>query len=219
MPQSCLLQTMAPSQHEFAAGRRHAAIGLLAAAIAGCATLEPIEPALRFHSGRFAASVSRGAQQEAVSGRFTLTVYPGRTTLDLASPLGNTLARVQTDANRTTLTAPQADGTLATWHGDSPEALAESVLGFSLPASGLPDWIAGRPVPGRPARLFPEAGPPQRIEQDGWIVVIDERFEDTGAPRRLSFDRRAESATGTSLRLRLVLDAPGDATAQERLRQ
>jgi len=211
---------MAVTRHEFGPGRRYAALGLLAAAIAGCATLEPSEPALRFHTGRFAASVSRGEQQDAVSGRFTLAVYPGRTTLDLASPLGNTLARVQADGTRATLTAPQADGTLATWHGDSPDALAESVLGFALPVSGLADWIAGRPVPERPARLSPDAGPTQRIEQDGWFIVIDERFEDTGAPRRLSFDRRADPATGTSLRLRLVLDAPGSATGpQESFRQ
>jgi outer membrane lipoprotein LolB len=211
---------MALSRHAFASGRGYAALGLLAAAIAGCATLVPTEPVLDFHSGRFAASISRGEHREAVSGRFTLTVYAGRTTLDLASPLGNTLARVQTDATGATLTAPQADGTLATLYGDNPDALAESVLGFSLPVSGLADWIAGRPVPGRPARLVPEAGPAQRIEQDDWLIVIDERFEDTRAPRRLSFDRHADPATGTSLRLRLVLDPPTTATgAQGSFRQ
>jgi len=196
--------------------RRYAALGLLAATLAGCATIAPTEPALQTYTGRFAASISRGEQREAVSGRFSLTAYPGRAELDLASPLGNTLARVNAEANRATLTAPRADGTLATWEGVSPDALAESVLGFALPVSGLADWIAGRPVPGRPARRFPATGPAQRIEQDGWIIAIDERFEDTGVPRRLSFDRNTDSATGTSLRLRLVVDAAGGGSgAQE----
>lgn len=205
---------MAATRREFLAGRQRAALGLLAMAISsGCATLAPAEPPLHVYTGRFAASVDRGGDRQAISGRFTLAMHPGRTTLDLASPLGNTLARVETDAAGATLTAPKADGTLATWKGDSPEALAEAALGFGLPVSGLADWIAGRAAPGRPARLSPESGPAKRIEQDGWVIVIDERFEDTGAPRRLSLDRVADTAAGTALRLRFALEplpnAPG----------
>lgn len=197
---------MASARHELRARWRCAALGVLAAAVAGCATVAPTEPATQIYSGRFAASVSRGEQREAVSGRFTLATHPDRTELDLASPLGNTVARVSAEANHATLTAPRADGTLATWRGDSPDALAESVLGFALPVSGLADWIAGRPVPGRSARLFPASGLAQRIEQDGWTIAIEERFDGTGAPRRLSFDHNAATPTGASVRLRLVLD-------------
>jgi outer membrane lipoprotein LolB len=201
---------MALTRHAIPAGRPYAALGLLLLAVAGgCTTLAPIEPSLQVYTGRFVASISRDEQREAVSGRFTLAASAGRTTLDLASPLGNTLARVEANANRAMLTAPQADGTLATWRGDSPEALAESVLGYRLPVAGLADWIAGRAAPGRPAQVFPEAGPTQRIEQDGWVITIDERFEDSGAPRRLSVDRTAGVSSGPSVRLRLVLDAAG----------
>jgi outer membrane lipoprotein LolB len=193
---------------------------LLIAVASGCASLAPIEPATHVYSGRFAASVSRGETREAVSGRFTLAINPARTTLDLAAPLGNTLARVQTSADGAILTAPQADGSLATWKGNSPDALAESVLGFSLPVSGLADWIAGRAVPDRPARLSPDSGRAQRIEQDGWVIVIEDRFEETGAPRRLTFDRRADASTGPSMQLRLVLDVPGTTiTEPDRFRQ
>jgi outer membrane lipoprotein LolB len=181
---------------------------LLAVAVSGCASLPPVEPAARLHAGRFSASLSRGEQREAVSGRFTLAVSPGRVTLDLDSPLGNTLARVEAAADRATLTAPQADGTLARWQGDSAEALAESVLGYRLPVSGLPDWIDGQPVRGRAARVVPDRGPAQRIEQDGWVIAIDERFEHGGGPRRLSLDRHDSGPPATSLRLRLVLDDP-----------
>lgn len=203
---------MTVTSRESLSGGQRAALGLLAAAIfGGCTTLAPTEPPLHVYTGRFAAGISRGSERETVSGRFTLAAYPGRTTLDLASPLNNTLARIETDATRgATLTAPQPDGTLARWHGNSPDTLAESVLGYNLPVAGLADWIAGRSMPGRPARTFPETGPAQRIEQDGWIIVVDERFGDTGMPRRLSFDRATDGPTGTSLKLRLVLDAPGE---------
>lgn len=191
-------------------GRRHAALVLLALAVSGgCTTFAPIEPAARIYTGRFSASIHRGERREAVSGRFTLAVSSERTTLDLASPLGNTLARVDAVANRATLTAPQADGQLATWHGENPEALAESVLGYRLPVSGLADWIAGRAATGRPALVLPPTGPAQRIEQDGWVIAVDERSEKTGAPRRLSLEHDAGGDAAPSVRLRLVLDEAG----------
>ena len=185
----------------------------------GCTTLAPPEPAPQVYTGRFSASISRGEQREAVSGRFRLAASPDRTTLDLASPLGNTVARVEAVGDRATLTAPQPDGTLATWRGDSPDALAEAVLGYRLPVAGLADWIAGRAAPHRPARVFPQAGPAQRIEQDGWTIGIEERFADAGAPRRLSFDRAAGGPLAPSVRLRLVLDdAVGVVDAADRSR-
>ncbi len=185
-------------------------LALLAAAVAGgCASFAPVEPASRTRSGRFAASIGRNGQREAVSGRFTLASSPDRTTLDLASPLGNTLARLEAAAGSATLTAPRADGTLASYHGDSPEALAEAVLGYRLPVSGLAEWIAGRAAPGRPARVFPQAGLAQRIEQDGWVIAIDERFADTGRPRRLSLERGDDGQFSPSVRLRLIVDEAG----------
>jgi outer membrane lipoprotein LolB len=201
----------------FSADRRGACVGLLAVALGGCAALVPEAPPLQRYSGRFAATVGDGERREAASGRFTLSVYPGRTTVELASPLGNTLARVQAEAGGATLTAPQADGTLATWRGDSADALAESALGFALPVSGLADWLAGRPAPGRPSRSAPAGGPAQRIEQDGWSIVIDERFEGGGEPRRLTLSRDARPPSAPALRLRLVLDAPdrGDEKAAQ----
>jgi len=211
---------MATTRREPACGRRQATLVLLALLFgSGCTTFAPIEPAAQVHTGRFSASVSRGEQREAVSGRFSLAVSADRTTLDLASPLGNTLARIEAVAAGATLTAPQADGTLATWKGDSPDALAEAVLGYRLPVSGLADWIAGRAVPGHAARVFPPTGPAQRIEQDGWAIDIEERFADTGAPRRLSFDRDGGGPAAPSVRLRLVLDdASGTLGAAERSR-
>lgn len=200
-----------------AAARRAIFACLVAFALAGCASVALNEAPLRIDEGRFSASINRGGTAEAVTGRFTLTTHAARTTLDLASPLGNTVARVEADANGATLTAPQADGTLATFKGESPEALAESVLGLSLPVSGLADWIAGRPVPDRPARVSPKDGPVQRIEQDGWSIIVDERFEDTGMPRRLSLDRAAGANAEGSLRLRLVIDPQAAAGARDRL--
>lgn len=189
--------------------RRHAVASALAIVlVSGCASLAPIEPAQRLFTGRFAATITSGAERESVSGRFTLALRPGSVTIDLASPLGNTVARVQAADDRATLIAPQSDGSLATWQGANPEALAESVLGWRLPVSGLADWIAGQPAPGRPALFSPANGPVQRIEQDGWLITVDERFAHSGAPRRLSFERAAITAVAPAVRLRLIIDEP-----------
>lgn len=177
--------------------------------VGGCSSLPPADPAMTTYTGRFSATIRHGGGQEAVSGRFTLATGSGRTVLDLASPLGNTLARIEADAGGATLIAPRSDGALATWEGASADALAESVLGYRLPVSGLPDWIAGRAAADRPALRSPQDGPAQRIEQDGWIIVIDQWFDQSGLPRRLTLDRGEASEAMLALRLRLVLEDTG----------
>ena len=198
-----------------AAGRTlRATSGLAALALSilvgGCSSLPPADPKMTTYTGRFSATIRQGDGQEAVSGRFTLATGSGRTVLDLASPLGNTLARIEADSGGATLTAPRSDGALATWQGTSADALAESVLGYRLPVSGLPDWIAGRAAADRPALRSPQDGPAQRIEQDGWIIVIDQWFDQSGLPRRLTLDRGEASEAMLALRLRLVLDDTAD---------
>lgn len=184
-----------------------AAAVLAATLLAGCAGFAPMPAGERLYSGRFAATATTGDRQDNASGRFTLAVRSGGITLDLASPLGNTLARVHTDGRRATLTAPRSDGSLARWEGDSAEALAEQALGWAMPVSGMADWIEGRAAPARPAMVAPEAGAAQRIEQDGWRIEIDERFEPGGAPRRLTLEHPG-GGSSPAVRLRLVIDPP-----------
>jgi outer membrane lipoprotein LolB len=80
------------------------------------------------------------------------------------------------------------------------------MLGWTLPVSGLPDWIEGRPVAGRPAVLSPPQGLIETIEQDGWTIRILERFDASPDPRRIEL-ARAQSTTSPSVVLRIVLDA------------
>ena len=47
----------------------------------------------------------------------------------------------------------------------------QDALGFSLPGSGLRDWLRARPAPGTPARVARDAqSRPETIEQNGWTV-------------------------------------------------
>jgi outer membrane lipoprotein LolB len=132
-------------------------------------------------------------------------------TLDLATPLGTTLARLERDARGVRLTAPRDDGAMTTLQGTDPEALMQDAFGWAIPVDGLQHWIAGRPAPGTPAIVLTERSTNTitGIEQNGWDISIQERFAGpSGTPRRLLATRPA-SGPAPSLTLRLVLDEPG----------
>jgi outer membrane lipoprotein LolB len=179
--------------------RALAAAALLFAA--GCATLPAPPQAERTHIGRFSVNAT-GARQESASGRFELRVLRDTLTLDLSAPLGATLARFETGPDGAQLTVPGSPPRIV--RGRNPEELADEVLGYSLPVSGMGDWILGRPAPGREAKQNADGSV---IEQDGWTIRVLERFADGTQPRLLTFQRPGAAST-PAITLRLVLDAP-----------
>lgn len=165
-------------------------------------TMFPTPPADRYHAGRFSLVVG-GEKPENVSGRFTLAVHGADLTLDLATPIGTTLARIELTGAGARLIAQTPDGP-SELRGPDAEALTYQVFGWTLPVSGLADWILGRPAPDRPANTRREDGKIVAFEQDGWSFEVLERFAND-APRRLLAQRLAR-ADAPPLTLRLVLD-------------
>jgi outer membrane lipoprotein LolB len=182
-----------------------AAACLLAALAAGCATLPAGAPGASY-SGRFSLVVDGVDRHETASGRFALNVGPADVTLDLSTPLGTTVARVQSGPQGARLTVPSAGG-LRTAQGPDPDALSLQVLGWTLPVSGIGDWIQGRPAAGRPYRLEPGEAGAARLEQDGWTIRYDARAPD-GRIRRLDLSR-PQQGDAPAVSLRVVLDPAG----------
>jgi outer membrane lipoprotein LolB len=175
---------------------------LLSLVAVACATLPPATGGISY-TGRFALAVDGIDRHETASGRFALTVGQSDVTLDLSTPLGTTVARVQSGPAGARLTVPSAGG-LRTEEGPDADALSLQVLGWPLPVSGIGDWIEGRPVLGRPYRLDPgEAGAAQ-LEQDGWTIQFDPRGAD-GRIRRLDMSRPRQGSD-PAVSLRVVLD-------------
>lgn len=195
---------------------RALAVLALVAGLAGCATLPAPTDSDRVHAGRFAATTTLDGKRENTTGRFQLRVDRERLLLDLASPIGTTLARIESGPAGVVLRTPGDDGREV--RSRDAEALAQEVLGWPLPVAGIGDWIEGRPVPSRPSRPQAGADGTTGFEQDGWTIAIAERF-DSGAPRRVVMTRPAQSAAAgapaaPAITLRLVLDEPaGGATA------
>jgi outer membrane lipoprotein LolB len=175
---------------------------LVSFALAGCATA-PQAPPERSYSGRFSAVASQGDKRDAVSGRFSVEVRGERQSIDLATPLGTTVARVDVGPDGARASGPGMQEV----RGPDADALTEQLLGWRLPVTGLADWIEGRPAPGRPARVEREGDRPVLIEQDGWTVRVTERFEASARPRLIVLERPA-SPLAPGVVLRLVVDPP-----------
>ncbi|MGH6622968.1 MAG: lipoprotein insertase outer membrane protein LolB [Burkholderiaceae bacterium] len=189
------------------AALRALAAGGVIALLSACAST-PVAPPERSYSGRFAATATRGSETQNVSGRFSLEVRGTEQVFDLATPIGTTIARVEIGPNGARARGPQLDEV----RGDNADALAERLLGWPLPVGGLADWIEGRPVPGRPARVERIDGRVASIVQDGWTIQVAESFEAVNQvaprrPRRLVIERPA-SGPDPAVTVRLILDDP-----------
>lgn len=175
---------------------------LFAALLAACATAPETTPD-RVYTGRFSAVATQGDRRESVSGRFSVEVRGDRQRIDLATPLGTTVARIEVGPEGARANGPGMQDA----RGPDADALAEQLLGWRLPVNGLSDWIEGRPVPSRPARVERDGSRLVLIEQDGWTVRLAETFAASARPRLIVLERAA-SPPAPGVVLRLVVDDP-----------
>ena len=188
-------------------GVRATVVAVAFSVLAGCATSSLSPPPDRSYSGRFSATTlvatAAGEQRESVSGRFNFEIRGDHRRLELASPLGTTVARIDVEPGSARATGAQMQEV----RGTDADALTEQLLGWRLPVTGLTDWIEGRPVPDRPARVERENGRIVAIEQDGWIIRLPEAFELNARPRRLHLERPG-ALNAPAVDLRLIVDEP-----------
>ena len=177
--------------------------GIACLLMAACATPGRIAgsegPAFE-RTGRFALSVSYSdGRQDAVQGGFAWRDDGRALSLDLANPLGSTLARVQVVPGHATLVRPDGSREQA----EGPDALVELVLGSPIPVSGLRDWLQGR-TGAAPASDVARnaAGQITGFEQNGWRVALS--GYDALGPRTAQLDR---GDAGRRVRVRLAVDA------------
>jgi len=188
---------------------RRALVGMMVGAqvLCSCSTLAPAPTVERQYVGRFSVVTALDGKRDSNSGRFRLAVEGRTIVLDLDSPLGSTLARIEMGPQGARLIAPSDSGQREV-RGANAEALTNEVLGWPLPVAGIRDWIDGRPVASRPSSPHAsDAG--EAFEQDGWTITVLERFEGAnGAPRRLLFERPETREPAPAISVRLVLDEP-----------
>lgn len=181
--------------------RRHHAIRLTCLALglvllAGCASRSPA-PDMQRASGQWEAQQERLAdlQDWELQGKAGLRTPEDSTSANLdwrqtpyyfrillSGPFGSGRSVLEGREGRVSLTTGEGRA-----EADSPKALMEQELGWSLPVSALTDWIRGLPAD-RPHHLEKdEQGFPARLEQDGWRIEYRDwtRVDELWLPRRM----------------------------------
>ncbi len=183
-------------------GRVAAVASLLA--LVGCASL-PLPPdTAKFSEARDAYQVagrlSARHDTDGFAASFRWSHSADRDELDLATPLGQTLARLTGDARGVELRRP--DGSIET--ASDWATLTSRGLGWALPVSGLAFWIQGSPRKGAPYTVeAADDGNPAVLRQDGWTIAYQTFVKDAAGasrPARMTLDY-------PGVELRLVIDA------------
>lgn len=124
----------------------------------------------RAYHGRFAVRyVDQHGEQRNAYGNFDWQEQGDTVTLQLLSPLGQTLAVVTSSPSAATLELPNRHPVTA----DNVSTLMQSTLGFALPIEGLRYWLQPSPAPSSLAKTIPDPQEETRlkeIDQDGWTI-------------------------------------------------
>ena len=167
--------------------------------LAGCAALAPPPPGSDAPFdivGRVAVNFDGRAFTSNLRWRHAA----GREEVWLSTPLGQTLAHIQSDATDATLTTADQQQ----YRAASVEALTRRALGWDLPLSRLTWWVRGEAVPGGGAPAGLQRDQRSRLTQlaqDGWRIAFEiyPAGEHGGLPRRLDLK------SGTQ-EIRLLID-------------
>jgi outer membrane lipoprotein LolB len=178
-------------------------VSTFAVLLAACASAPP--PSMRTTADAadtpfsIAGRISARRGDAGVAGAFTWTHDAAHDAIDLSTPLGQTLAKLEGGANGVEVRLP--DGrtqTAATWR-----ELTERAFGVTIPVDGMSAWVRGVPRAAEPFTIERDArGRPALLRQQGWEVVY--AYADDAAERPL---RASLSYPGPdTIEVRVVVD-------------
>lgn len=159
-------------------------------------------------AGRLNVVYQKNDKPESATVNFTWQQTAQRTDVTLFSPVGSTLATIAVTPQEAVLTqsgkpprsAPDVD------------TLSARLLGWSLPVSGLRDWLQGHALAQDGQRFIASPRNDSVTTRDGWhlryVSWQDGSDTNPGAvpqPRRIDAERNA-SAQADAVSLRIVLD-------------
>lgn len=156
-------------------------------------------------SGRIAINYSRDGKAESLSGKFTWQQSAQQTDVSLISPTGQTVAVISVTPSSATLKqsgkAPRSAADL--------DSLMRETLGWSLPVSGLREWLQGHATAadGKPFAASPAND--TVVTRDGWKLDYLSWQNDTAAtmprPKRIDVTRLSRGDVD-EMAIRIVID-------------
>lgn len=190
---------------------------LLAAALAGCASAPerpagapPAGPVAPYAesvelAGKINVAYSRDGNRESLHGRFEWLQSAQRTDVTILSPLGQTIAQITVTPQQATL----KEGNKPLRTADNIDALSAQALGWTLPVSGLREWLQGHATDshGRHFRASPEDA--TVTTADGWRLSYVSWHDVPGAPKPKRIDvERGATGQFDAMTIQVVIDAP-----------
>ncbi|HJU21691.1 MAG TPA: lipoprotein insertase outer membrane protein LolB [Casimicrobiaceae bacterium] len=168
-------------------GARRAFV-LCAVALAACATVPTPtvkEAPIASNDVAFALAGRMSARRgdNGVAGAFSWHHVPGHDEIDLSTPLGQTLAQLQGDAQEASVRLQDGRTESApTW-----KALTQQAFGVTIPVEGLAYWVRAVPRAGAPYGVERDAaGRVSLLRQDGWEIVYAYADDASRLPSRVT---------------------------------
>lgn len=134
-----------------------------------------------------------------VAGSFSWRHDPGRDAIELSTPLGQTLAELQGDAQGASVRLQDGRTESApTW-----KALTQEAFGVTIPVEGLAYWVRAVPRARAPYSVERDAaGRVSLLRQDGWDIVYAYADDASRLPSRLTLSYPGADPIG----VRIVVD-------------
>jgi outer membrane lipoprotein LolB len=191
-------------------------LALALSTLAGCATtpsgarssaaVAPYRDSVEL-GGRIGVNYSRDGKKESLSGTFTWQQHQANTDVSLISPLGQTVAVINVRPDSATLTEsgkpPQSAPDI--------DQLTQKTLGWTLPVSGLRDWLQGYATDRDGKRFVASPSSDNVITRDGWKLEYVSWQEENAAvpqPKRIDVTRIALGQAVDDMQIRIVLYPP-----------
>ncbi|MFL9926713.1 lipoprotein insertase outer membrane protein LolB [Herbaspirillum lusitanum] len=205
-----------------AAGGRAAALSCLLAAsalLAGCAGMSGAPDSMdkatplttRSYqekldlNGRLSVQYEQNNQPQALHGSFIWAQSAQQTSLELLSPLGQTMATIDVKPGMATL---MQSGQAPRMAADVDTLTAET-LGWPLPVSGLRHWLQGfgTDAVGKPFQAVPGEAGSSFTTRDGWRLTYSnwEAIDGQSRPKRIDLAR--DTAQAGPVSIRIVIDS------------
>ena len=155
-------------------------------------------------SGRLLVNFEKDGKPDTISVKFNWVQTADMVDASLLSPTGQTVAKINVTPQAASLIQAGKEPRVAR----NIDELTAQTLGWSLPVSGMRDWLQGYATAVGGKRFAASPANNTVITADGWTLTFVSWQDEKAAqplPKRIDAQRAASAASG-ELALRIVLD-------------
>lgn len=187
--------------------RRIVALAGIALALSGCATASLSHAPVAAYrdtvnlAGTLSANYQKDGKPESITVKYDWQQTPGRVDVSIATPLGQTVAKISVTPQSATLTQAERAPRVA----KDLDTLTHDALGWALPVTGLRDWLQGYATGADGKRFIASPFNNEVVTSDGWRLRFVSWQDDAAAvpqPKRIDASR---NDNGDELALRIAV--------------